>query len=337
MPEAISRGRTLGHLIAMVLDAKATLEEEAEQLEATFSRGLDDDFVTALNREYGEDGWWRKLVDDKETFVAIRDNRVNVYYCGCSLAEVWMESGKVVGRTHYKYLLRPSADAPFVRFEDGVYRLLGDASELFVESPADVGSLKQASKPFAGEEKTGIQGIIKANPNILDVEIAFGMRRTSTTGPAAPRIDFAALQTWESGLQVVFYEAKRFGNRGELRAEKDMIPVVSQIQTYEELLKANRTKIETSYRRVCCNLRRLDGVRERHPDRHRMLRSMAGKTLVIEERPRLVVFGFDNDQKFGKAWEPHRDALVAALGEERVLLKGTTTEFRTGISAATVG
>ena len=282
-------------------------DEEAEPLEATFNRGLDDDFVKALNHEYGKDGWWRKLVDDNDTFVAIRDNRVNVYYCGCSLAEVWMESGAVVGQTHYKYLLRPSANSPYVRFEDGKYRPLGDAPGMFAESPAEVDALKRASRPFAGEEKTGVQDIIKANPNILDAEIAFGMRSTLEPGPSAPRIDFAALQTSEAGLRVVFYEAKRFAN-AELRAKADGTPkVVHQMQTYEDLLKANRATIEKSYRRVCCNLRRLDGIPDRHPERHEMLQSMAEKALVIEERPRLVVFGFDNDQKSGKVWEHHRD------------------------------
>ena len=310
-------------------------DEEAEQLEATFNRGLDDDFVKALNHEYGKDEWWRKLVDDKDTFVAIRDNRVNVYYCGCSLAEVWMESGKVVGQTHYKYLLRPSADAQYVRFDDGRYRRLGDEPELFVESPTEVDALKRASRPFAGMEKTGVQAIIKANPNILDVEIAFGMR--SETGPSAPRIDFAALQTSEAGLRVVFYEAKRFAN-AELRAKAGATPkVVRQMQTYEDLLRANRATIEKSYRRVCSNLRCLDGMPDRHPERHEMLQSMTEKTLVIEERPRLVVFGFDNDQKSGKVWERHRKVLVTNLCKERVLLKGDSTDFRNGISPPSVG
>lgn len=45
----------------------------------TFSRGLDDDFVEALNHEYERGGsWWKGFVDDKELFLAIRRNCVNV-------------------------------------------------------------------------------------------------------------------------------------------------------------------------------------------------------------------------------------------------------------------
>ena len=135
MPEAFSPGRTLDELIYLVQDAKAALEADMEPVIATFSRGLDDEFVEALNREYAKDGWWRTLVDDPELFVAVRDNRVNVYCRGCSLAEVRLEAGEVVGRTHYKYLLRPSINTPYVEFADGAYRLPNKTRGLFVESP----------------------------------------------------------------------------------------------------------------------------------------------------------------------------------------------------------
>ena len=323
----------------MILDAKAMLDEEVDQLEATFNRGLDDDFVKALNREYDKGGWWRTLMDDKDLFVAIRDNRVNVYYCGCSLAAVWMESDAVVGHTHYKYLLRPSIDySPYVRFDNETYLWRDDSPPLFVESPAEVEALKGAARPFAGEEKTGVQKIIKANPNVLDVEVAFGLRGTSETGPSAPRVDFAALQISDAGGQVVFYEAKRFANHKELRAKKGRKPaVVSQIQKYKHLLEANRPAIEESYKCVCRNLVELHGMRERHPDRDKMLQSIAGKPLALDKRSRLVVFGFDYDQKLGRAWESHRDRLIAMLGRKRVLLKGDAKDFRTGISPRSMG
>lgn len=311
--------------------------EHAEHMEATFSRGLNDGLVEALNREYGkEDGWWRKLVDDKDTFVAIRDDRVNVYCRGCSLAEVWMESGKVVGQTHYKYLLRPTVDAAsreYVPFDSAGYQLGESAARaLFVESPAEVDALKGASRPFAGDEKIGVHEIIGANPNILDVEIALGMRGTRVRGASAPRIDFATLHVSEKGGQVVFFEAKTFANHKALRKRKDTPEVVSQIESYERLLKASRSLIEESYERVCCNLRDLDGIRDRHPNRDRMLQSIQGKPLTIDEQPRLVVFGFDNDQKRGGEWRRHRDKLFDMLGRERVLLKGSSKGFRNGIS-----
>ena len=303
-------------------------------MEATFDRRLDKEFVDALNREYGKGGWWRRLVDDKDLFVAIRDNKVNVYYHGCSLAEVRMESGAVVGRTHYKYLLRPSLGVdPYVRFEDGRYVWRDDPRELFVESPEDVESLKGAAKAYAGGEKAGVHQIINSNPNVLDVEIGFGLRGNPESDPSAPRVDFATLWITNAGGRVVFYEAKRFANRKELRADQGRTPsVVGQIRKYEQLLEANRAKIAERYECVCRNLTALHGMRERHPDRHEMLLSIAGKPLEIDPQPRLVVFGFDKDQKNGKAWEVHRNKLIEMLGKKMVLLRGNSDGFRTGIS-----
>ena len=332
MPEAFSPGRTLDELIYLVQDAKAALEADMEPVIATFSRGLDDEFVEALNREYAKDGWWRTLVDDPELFVAVRDNRVNVYCRGCSLAEVRLEAGEVVGRTHYKYLLRPSINTPYVEFADGAYRLPNKTRGLFVESPGEVREIKRAARPYAGEEKTGVHRIIRSNPNILDVEIAFGLPGTEETDPSAPRVDFAALQVLDAGVVVVFYEAKRFADHAALRAKKWRIPkAVEQIDRYANLLRDNREKIAESYGRVCRNLLSLRGMSVRDGERHALLQRVAGTRLSIDTEPRLVVIGFDADQRNGAAWRPHRDRLIDLLGRSRVLLKGKSKNLHRGI------
>ena len=74
-----------------------------------FNRGLSDDFVKALNDEYRKGGWWRNLVDDPKTFLAIRDDYVNIYYRGCALLMLRLNGNRLHGLIHYKYLLRPSA------------------------------------------------------------------------------------------------------------------------------------------------------------------------------------------------------------------------------------
>ena len=291
----------------------------------TFNRGLDDKFVERLNDEYNKGGWWSALVSDKDLFVAIRHNRVNVYYRGCSLAEIQWWSGEVVVRTHYKYLLRPSLRNPYIEFADGTYGLPQNLREWFVQSPKKVKDLKSAARHYAGEEKTGVQRIIEANPNILDVEIAFGLSETEEASASAPRMDFAALQ----GSEVVFFEAKRFAN-SELRAKSGNRPkVVRQLETYSALLEENRDAITDSYGCVCCNLRHLHGLRERH----KMLKQISTNSLRINTSPRLVVFGFDDDQRRGRVWERHRDVLKRVLGRERVLLKGDSKDFRRGISS----
>ena len=74
-----------------------------------------------------------------------------------------------------------------------------------------------------------------------------------------------------------------------MRLVKSSIPVIEQIDRYRGLLEQHRESIEESYGRVFENLFALKGVPERQPERH--------PSLVVEEDPGLVVFGFDGDQK----------------------------------------
>ena len=238
----------------------------------------------------------------------------------------------MVGRTHYKYLLRPSVDAPYVEFVDGVYHLPDNTDELFVGSPGDVRELKRAARPYAGGEKTGVHRIILSNPNILDVEVAFGLPGTKETDPSAPRVDLAALNVLNAGGVVVFYAAKRFVDHVALRAKQWAVPsVVKQIDRYATLLRDNREKIAESYGRVCHNLLGLHGMSVRHRERHALLEHVARTPLAVDTEPRPVVFGFDADQRDGAAWTPHGDRLFELLGRQRVLLKGKSKNLRRGI------
>ena len=300
---------------------------------STFNRGLDDAFVEALNQEYDKGGWWRRFVCDQDVFLAIRENYVNVYYRGCSLLKIEFKDRAIVGQIHYKYLLCPSTPNKYVKVEDG-RASLDDMESWFLTDVNDIDSLKKAVEPYAGDEKTGIQDILKANFNILDVEIAFGKDESES---GAPRLDFAALQDSGDGvMKVVFFEAKRFGDDKALRKQDAEKPeVVKQIETYQCKLRANRDAIIESYCRVCNNLRSLHGVAEakRHPERHAMLESVASGAaeLTIDEEPVLIVFGFDGDQKVGKHWQPHREKLKKML-KGRVHLRGNSAGFRSGIS-----
>jgi hypothetical protein len=51
----------------------------------------------------------------------------------------------------------------------------------------------------------------------------------------------------------------------------------------------------------------------------------------VSTRPRLVIFGFDEDQERGLVWKVHREKLRNALGEDRVLLRGNPAGFTRGI------
>ena len=290
----------------------------------TFDRGLDDAFVELLNKEYDKDGWWRGLVDDPQTFFAIRNGYVNVYYRGCSLLR-W-DAGAPTWKIHYKYLLRPEIEAPYVNVGGGKPILPDDTKGFFIENIEDLKLIKKAVAPYAGREKTGVHEIILANENILDVEVASDH----------DRIDFVALQKTDRGIDLVFFEAKHFSD-SRLRGEVGKQPeVVEQVERYRCMLREEREAIRDSYWRVCKNLTELRGLAELYPKRHAMMKDVVVRqqSLFINENPRLIVFGFDQDQKDGSVWKPHRQKLQEAIGKKRVLLRGKTYKFRKGISTA---
>ncbi len=303
--------------------------------QTNFIRGLDQEFVEKLNELYDQpDSWWRALVDDDKLFLAVRDNYVNIYYLGCSLLKLtWNPKtgdGDVVGETHYKYLLKPSlTGSNYIKIVDGQPESQ-QLEDMFTKNLADTDDLKKAAKRYAGSEKTGVHNIVLANPNIVDLEIAFA----ASSSDSASLIDFAALKKTDRGFEIVFFEAKDFSN-GDLRASGGADPkVIGQIDKYSGLLRNNCDKVTNSYRQVCRNLFDLRGLAKRHHKRHEILKGIAdGSTpLTVNDAPRLVVFGFNEAQRVGNDWKRHLNKLKDKLGEDRVLLRGNSKGFTRGIS-----
>lgn len=153
----------------------------------------------------------------------------------------------------------------------------------------DPGTLKNAIKCLQDggwKEKTGVHEIILKNShNVLDIEIAIpGERR---------QLDFAAIQETDGGPTIGFYEAKHINNTRELRSKSKDPKVLTQMRRYTHLLETYEKYITKSYRTVCKNLYEMNGLAERHPKRHAILKEVANRpeTLTIDTQLRLVVFG----------------------------------------------
>ena len=195
------------------------------------------------------------------------------------------KAGAIVGEVHYKYLLRPSLAKPYLKVKDGEVHLPDDPKQLFQHSIDDIDDLKRAAQPYAKAEKTGVHDILRSNHNILDVEIAFG---ADESDPSVSRLDFAAITEAGDGTNIVFYEAKHFDNKEELRASDKAKPkVVQQIESYSARLTKNHDQVRDSYRLVCCNLRSLHGMRDRNPQRHAMIEAIAdgSRELLLDNDP----------------------------------------------------
>jgi hypothetical protein len=201
-----------------------------------FKRGISDKFVKQLQGIK----WWVDIENDSDLFLGIRDKSVNVYFQGCSLFKITSGNAGLNVSTHYKYLLKADLKHPYISWTtDSGQSKLGELSrqEPFI-SHVDMKALKDASKPYAGAEKQGVQLLLKANPaNVVDVEV--GLTSDAAPSPTDPtaspgravakRIDFAAFRQTTNGVALTFFEAKRYDN-SELRAQPDKTPkVVKQI------------------------------------------------------------------------------------------------------------
>jgi hypothetical protein len=294
-------------------------------------RGLPDDLVDALREAYHQNGWWTDIVNDPEVFVAPRKSCVCVYYRGNCLLNLAFHDGKLMGRIHYKYLLKPELKPTYWIAVEGQIKQ-PNSIDPFISDFSDLDLVKRASRPYASAEKQGVSEIIAANLNIVDVEIALGDSGDlageedepvpAIDGPKVrhnSRVDFVAVQGGGKTLKLVFFEAKHFGNL-ELRSSTGEPRVVKQIERYSNLLKNHRREILDAYRRHCSDMLKSDCI-PTNSERRKFLSEVTASAAVV---------GFDADQKPGPGWKPHKEKLEKLLGG-RLFLKGGAKDFVRGV------
>jgi hypothetical protein len=300
--------------------------------------------VAALNQAYEKQTWWKTMMDDPDLHLGIRKDYLNIYYAGNSLIKLEHKHDHLLGKTHYKFLLDPYQNL-YIQSSDGKANPNNtDFQSLFIKHLYELKKIKRASLYYAGEEKKGIQKILMSNPNIIDMEIAMTQEAEKqeaegieeleeSAGPAAQRLDFAALQKVTDGIELVFFEAKIFSNK-ELRATGEQEPrVVKQIKKYQKLIEkyAANGEIAKSYKRICENFVELLGI----PDEKKKIAQKVLQEDVsfsISTHPRLVIFGFDQDQKIGEIFNFQKNKLEEMLGKKHILLKGNPKDFTNNIS-----
>ena len=279
-----------------------------------FKRGIENhSFIDALNKERYDhpDGYWSKMVKDKDLFIAIRNESINVYYKGNSICKLSYKKNQVTAAIHYKYLLHPQMKDVYVTATDGRFQediLLHRA----IRSLADIDLIKRASDVYAADEKSGVHPVVTKGNNVIDVEITFSGDEDEESTRSTDRIDYLKLEREKSSnadIRLVFYEAKHFTNK-EIRSTGTP-KVFGQITAYEKALKEHEGDILASYALVSKNLLDLDLIGNRD-----LIGSVASnpKNLSVDPKPRLIIFGYDRDQQGGKTWSGHRAKLEKELG-----------------------
>ncbi|ACK85495.1 conserved hypothetical protein [Methylorubrum extorquens CM4] len=301
-------------------------------------RSLSEPFLAALEAlaAASNGAWWADVLADPDLLLAVRNRSLNVYYRGASLFRITPASEGVAAETHVKYLVRQRQAMTRLAADGGFGLDPAAAVWTRYEGPATLAEMKRAATPLAGLEKTGVHALVQANPNVVDVEVSLtgapldiaaepdgaqaevdaALQSPDADAGVVPkrqdRLDVASLE--ERGVAdeawLVFHEAKLAANPA-LRSK--LIPaIVGQVERYRATLKHEADRLASSYPALCRDLVRLDTLRRTVrlargldvaalPQRDPLVAKVASgaRQLRVDPEPRLVLFGFDADQRDG--------------------------------------
>lgn len=251
------------------------------------TRSLSPKFIDALNVLYNDEkSWWRKIADDKDVFILIRNNELRVQANGGLLLQVNQDlQSNIICKIHEDFLSLRSEKNPYVVLEETTSCPIQRVEGLkgFVKHYSKI---KRRINIFTGKERQAVQYLANNVPEIIDIEIGFeGELKPNASKKSVPRIDMAAIT--EKGT-LVFFEAKLFGN-SEIRSKKTP-RVVDQLQRYQQLLLKKGNEIITAYQDQLNIYAQLKGQFFKN-----RLRKISN--LSIHPHARLIVTDFDASQR----------------------------------------
>ena len=225
--------------------------------------------------------WSNKIEQDcknQNVFLAIRDNRFDLYHNGGKLF-CYDSSGF---KTHLKYasVITASGKDYLTESELSAYRLAYDFETNYQR-------IKENCSNYSGIEAFGVSDLYhkhsylsNSNVLVLDIEISFESLNEKNN---QDRIDILLYNKDSKTLQ--FVEAKHFSNKEVW--SKTTPKVISQIKRYESQIAKRKSEILLEYTEYVKIVNAIFAISLPEPT-------------DIEDNVTLLVFGFDNDQKNGR-------------------------------------
>lgn len=181
--------------------------------------------------------------DGQRLRLAIRDNYVNFYAQGQSLAQVTFHQRDTIftARVHKKYCQKNGSTKDYASVDLGT-----PAEELETWRATAVSHKSKKS------EKVFVDALVGANATAIDMEMAFPGAVNDDGNKAAPRADLVLLEPCAAGHRIVFWEAKLSTNP-EARAKGEAEPeVVRQLKKYRDWFSDTRqAEVIAAYRNAC--------------------------------------------------------------------------------------
>ena len=250
------------------------------------------------------------LLSDK-LFIAVRRGSLNVYHRGMSLFRIDEgRDGTISPKIHIKFLVRNQQALAELQ-ADGTFSLPQSAPEICwarYEPGKTLPDIITAAANFAGPEKAGLHSLIMRHSNVIDVEASLA-RTDNDDSTKQDRLDAITLEPQQDGIALVFHEAKHFTN-ADLREPSDKPRVVDQLSRYRQTIEQNQNWLRERYQATCENRVRIhtmqscvradQGKQTRQRDSSVQQVADRGRNLIIDPEPRLIIYGFDDDQKKGR-------------------------------------
>ena len=252
-----------------------------------FTRTLSPKFIDSLNELYNDEkSWWRKIADDKDIFILIRNNELRVQANGGLLLQINQDfQSNIVCKIHEDFLSLRSEKNPYVVLEKTTSGPIQRVEGLdgFAKHYTKI---KRRINIFTGKERQAVQYLANNVRQVVDLEIGFeGEVKQNASKKSVPRIDMAAIT--DNGI-LVFFEAKLFSN-SEIRSKKTP-KVVSQLEKYQKILSQKGNEIISAYQEQLNIYSQLKGNFFRN-------RSRKISNLSILPHARLIITDFDASQR----------------------------------------
>ena len=223
---------------------------------AKFKSSLRSDHPLFRKLENDAPEWWCKALQFEDAYIDIRkDNTINIYYEGASLAKIEWVKGSVRATCHPKYLYGDKSQAYYKNgiaiyqhCEEELMRLgteecclLRNAQMFYSDKVGkEVGDAEQKS-----EKKLQGEIVCRAKTLYIDSEFAHqyevGCRHTI-------RIDLVRVM----GNKIQFVELKRIQDNRLLHEENSSVTpeIITQIEEYHNFLKLNKDDILAYYKEL---------------------------------------------------------------------------------------
>ena len=200
--------------------------------------------------------WWCNVLQFENAYIDIRkDNTINIYCEGASLAKIEMTKGSIRATCHPKYLYGYNAQAYYKR---GIAIYQPCEKELVRLGPEECCLLRNAQMFYSDKEgkevsnveqksEKKLQGKIVCRAKTLYIDSEFAHRYEEGSRHTI-RIDLVRVK----GNKIQFVELKRIQDNRLLHKDgSEVTPeIITQIEEYRNFIKANKDAILAYYKEL---------------------------------------------------------------------------------------